>query len=178
MIIPSSRSRGFTLIELLVVIAIIGILSAVVLVALNSARTKGTNSSANQEITQYINAINLYFTDQGSYPYPGDTVAHCLGTYPSGQCGRTDIAPTTQSAALDDALRPYIPGLPAGPKVTFGGSLVWLGFAYNCTQVTGSVCRAYQISWILSGASQSCARGATASTVGGDGTICQLAAGS
>ena len=118
-------SRAFTLIELLLVIAIIGVLSAMVLSSLGTARTKAKNTAVNSNIHQYDIALTLYFNAKGHYPDPGlNNTYYCIGNNPSPNCvGHI-------SATLNAALQPYIPGLPydpasASPKyrcITGGGS--------------------------------------------------------
>ena len=61
-----NRSRGFTLIELLVVIAIIGILSAVVLASLNTARQKGSDAAIQSDLSAIQTQAEIVYGSSGN----------------------------------------------------------------------------------------------------------------
>ncbi len=65
-----SLRKGFTLIELLVVIAVLGILAAVVLVALDPLEqiSRGRDSGRISSVAQLGHAIQAYATSSGNYP--------------------------------------------------------------------------------------------------------------
>jgi len=65
--------RGFTLIELLVVIAIIGVLSAVVLAALNTARSKGSDAAIQANLNAIRTQAGLYYDGPGLNGYGSNT---------------------------------------------------------------------------------------------------------
>lgn len=66
----TARKNAFTLIELLIVIAIIGVLAAVVLIAINPARrmAQARDSGRKSDIGQMATALQAYFTTNSSYP--------------------------------------------------------------------------------------------------------------
>jgi prepilin-type N-terminal cleavage/methylation domain-containing protein len=121
-----SRKRGFTLIELLVVIAIIGILSAVVLASLNTARGKARNAKRLTDIHTLVNAFNLGL-GSGSLPSSGGTWV-CV----SSSCvWSTYVA----SAPVDAYLAPYLKSKPDDPNETGRGAS---GYVYNSSWTSGA----------------------------------------
>jgi prepilin-type N-terminal cleavage/methylation domain-containing protein len=116
-------SAAFTLIEMLVVIAIIGMLAALLLPALTSAREKARRTSCLNNLSQFSKGLESYCSDFGGYfpCYPG------WGVDPTADTGGdSDLSLVsggiTYSAHINNA--PYtcqMTGfIPRGPAITGG----------------------------------------------------------
>jgi type II secretion system protein G len=117
---PQRKERAFTLIELLVVIAIIGLLASIVLVALNSARSKARDAKRVADLREIQAALELYYSDNGQYPQTG-----CDSTGYSGHCWNTFIP------------QQYIAQMPMDPLNVLGS----YGYYYSSsTKPCGTCC--------------------------------------
>lgn len=62
------QRKAFTLVELMVVVVILGIMATVVTVSVTDYLVTGKQNAARSEVAQIKNALELYFTEHGSYP--------------------------------------------------------------------------------------------------------------
>jgi prepilin-type N-terminal cleavage/methylation domain-containing protein len=97
-------TRGFTLIELLVVIAIIGILSAVVLASLNTARQKGSDAAVKSDLDT-VRTQSVIYLDSSSNKYSstGTAVSGVNCGVAAGQITNTMLTDSSVKNALQAA---------------------------------------------------------------------------
>jgi prepilin-type N-terminal cleavage/methylation domain-containing protein/prepilin-type processing-associated H-X9-DG protein len=112
---PSKVKQAFTLVELLVVIAIIGVLVALLLPAVQSARESARRSQCTNNIKQATLAMHNY-TDTYSGSFPVGEYGCCWGTWMVG------LLPYVEQKALFDQYRYF--GAMNNPDLNtrYGGS--------------------------------------------------------
>ncbi len=101
------KTSSFTLIELLIVVAIIGILAALIIVSVTTAAAKGRDAVRIQDLKNMEQALEMYYTANGSYPSTSmNWWGYCsnAGSHPlSGLNGYIpNIAPTYMSSLPED----------------------------------------------------------------------------
>jgi prepilin-type N-terminal cleavage/methylation domain-containing protein/prepilin-type processing-associated H-X9-DG protein len=114
------RYSGFTLIELLVVIAIVGILVALMLPAIQSAREAGRRTSCMNNLKQGAFALLNYHDEQGQFPL--GAYAAVEEDHPAEEDGlswATQILPHLEEQPLYDQLKNNsVPGYQGNPWIT------------------------------------------------------------
>lgn len=73
---------GFTLIELLIVVAIIGILSTLLMTNFVGIRQRARDAQRKSDLRQIQSALELYRSDNGSYPLTANFPA-CPSSFPA-----------------------------------------------------------------------------------------------
>lgn len=109
------RYKGFTLIELLVVIGILGILLAIVLIAINPARqfAQADNTKRASDTNSLLNAVHQFSADhRGKLP-----AGIPVGVYPADSKQISD----TGANICADISPTYISLLPSDPKAANNG---------------------------------------------------------
>ena len=97
------HTRGFTLIELLVVIAIIGVLSAVVLASLNTARSKGNDAAIKSDLNGIRTQAAIYHdSTAGNQSYTGLCADTTVANQISGADGANGASATVTCNVAGD----------------------------------------------------------------------------
>jgi type II secretion system protein G len=105
------KIQGFTLIELLLVIAIMGILMVIGIFSFTASQQRGRDSKRKQELSKIADALEMYASDFGSYPFAGSdgTITGC------GPGGDTATACTWGQAWVVNSGTVYMQKLPTDP---------------------------------------------------------------
>jgi prepilin-type N-terminal cleavage/methylation domain-containing protein len=129
------RKKGFTLIELLVVTSIISLLSSIIFASINEARIKAIDQSIVVEMKEFQKAIELYYTDNNTYPGEVGGIYQKVYEYDGGGDGLVADSDSLTFTQLP-GLNAYIKKIPELKWRQQYGDYVFQTFRY--TKLNGS----------------------------------------
>jgi len=132
------NKKCFTLIELLVVVAIMGLLAALAVIALNTARARARDARRVSDIKQIQTALELYYMD--NYKYPPDLAPTSI----EGLC-----LSSTSGFANPCAGVTYMGTVPANPQPMTDGDCLGSVYTYNAVDVDAGTDLSYYIVYCL-----------------------------
>lgn len=100
-IYKGDKEKGFTLLELLVAIAIIGLLSSLVLIGLNTTRSRSRDARRIADVKTLRSALDSYYIDKKEYP---QGMISCPGSAPATALLLQDKTDLINSALIADKL--------------------------------------------------------------------------
>lgn len=153
---PYRPSRGFTLVELLVVIAIIGVLVALLLPAVQSARQAAKRTQCVNNLKQLGLAIQNYATTRSGTLPPGHPDAFPGGNYKSRHGFFSYILPYMEQDAVYDQI-----DLNSDPLVS----------PHRFTLISGYICPSYPEEQVIQGNPTEYLNGALTTYMGFSGTM-------
>jgi prepilin-type N-terminal cleavage/methylation domain-containing protein len=114
----SKQDKGFTLLEILLVIAAIGILAAIVLVAINPNRqlAQARNLVRQADINTIQKALEQYLIDNGRYPTSVSTTPGYICNTGTEQTGVTTTINCNERVDLRELVPDYIASIPKDPQ--------------------------------------------------------------
>lgn len=127
--LKNTSRRGFTLIELLVVVAIIGIISSITMTSLSAAKAKARDARRLADLRTLATAIQLFYTDNGTYPINNSTKWY--GDWTNG---------------FKAQLAPYLPDPPIDPLENEDARYY---SAYRMTWAPDEKCNDHYVLWMF-----------------------------
>ncbi|MEI7792066.1 MAG: prepilin-type N-terminal cleavage/methylation domain-containing protein [Candidatus Berkelbacteria bacterium] len=131
--------KGFTLVELLVVIAVIGILSAVVVLNTNSAKSKARDAIRLSDMATLKTSLGLYLEANGKYPDQRPSPDPSTTCLTNCVISRSDTAMDGNPGKYISDMDTYFPGgLPNDPINKSNGSGNYF-YSYQAIVVVSAV---------------------------------------
>jgi prepilin-type processing-associated H-X9-DG protein/prepilin-type N-terminal cleavage/methylation domain-containing protein len=127
-----SPSLAFTLVELLVVVAVIGVLAALIIVALTVAKDKATRARCANNVSQLGLALQEFVTDYQVYPLLVWNKEEGMGTEHFGTCFEALNAEISKHSSKHEDFARGIWRCPSAPRpFDLPDGQVFLSYGYN-----------------------------------------------